>query len=186
MPDEYKPMRRVVTGHDAQGRSCVLYDSTAPNARPDPARRGGGMTQIWCFPAMPVALAGNRDDGQPPFTHDPPQHGGFLRFVRSLKVPPGYDPAKDPHAVPLHAPLEDPMTGRGEKGGRQAGRSIVHKTRSVDYGFVASGQRTLVLDEQELPLRKGDVVIELGNYHAWSNPADDSLMGYVMIGATYE
>ena len=29
-------------------------------------------------------------------------------------------------------------------------------------------------------------MIELGNYHAWSNPDGDSLMGYVMIGATYD
>ena len=123
---------------------------------------------------------------QPPFTHDPPQHGAFLRFVRSLRIPHGYDPAKDPHAIPLHAPVFDPVTGRGDKGGRQAGRSVVHKTRSVDYGFVAAGRRTLILDEQEVPLGKGDFVIELGNYHAWSNPEDDSLMGYVMIGATYD
>ena len=62
----------------------------------------------------------------------------------------------------------------------------MHKTRSVDYGFVAAGRRTLVLDDQEVPLGKGDFVIELGNYHAWSNPDGDSLMGYVMIGATYD
>jgi hypothetical protein len=186
MPDDLKPMRRVVTGHNAQGKSCVLYDSAAPNVRADAARPGGGMVEFWCFPSVPVDMAGDRDDGQPPFTHDPPQHGGFLRFVRSLRVPPGYDPAKDPDAIPLHAPVEDPVTGRGDKGGRQAGRSIVHRTRSIDYGFVAAGHRTLILDEQELPLEKGNFVIELGNYHAWSNPTDDSLMGYVMLGATYD
>jgi hypothetical protein len=185
MADELT-MRRVVTGHDAQGRSCVIYDSAAPNLKADPARPGGGMVEFWCWRSTPVPLSGNRDDGQPPFNADPPQQGGFLRFVRSLRVPPGYDPAKDPDAIPLHEPHEDPETGRGDKGGRQAGRSIVHKTRSVDYGFVAGGHRTLILDDQELPLSKGDVVIELGNYHAWSNPTDDSLMGYVMIGATYE
>jgi len=183
---EFKPMRRVVTGHNAQGQSCVLYDSAAPNTRPDAARPGGGMVEFWCFDQVPVPLGGNRDDGRPPFTHDPPQHGAFLRFVRSLRIPAGYDPAKDPHAIPLHAPVFDPVTGRGDKGGRQAGRSVVHKTRSVDYGFVAAGRRTLILDEQEVPLGKGDFVIELGNYHAWSNPDDDSLMGYVMIGATYD
>jgi hypothetical protein len=185
MADELK-MRRVVTGNDAQGRSCVLYDSAAPNVRPDVTRRGGGMVEFWCFDAMPVDISGTRDDGQPPFTHDPPMTGGYLRFVRSLQVPPGYDPATDPDAIPLHEPIEDPVTGKGDKGGRQAGRSIVHKTRSLDYGFVAKGHRTLVLDEQELQLTKGNFVIELGNYHAWHNPIDDSLMGYVMIGATYD
>src|SRR5581483_11724751 len=99
MSAPFKPMRRVVTGHDAHGRSCVLFDSAAPNVKPDPARTGGGMTELWCFRAVPVDLTGRRDDGAPPFNNDPPQNGAFLRFVRSLRVPPGYDPAKDPHAI---------------------------------------------------------------------------------------
>jgi len=184
--DKLKPMRRVVTGVDAQGRSCVIYDSAAANTKPDPTRPGGGMTEMWCFQNVPVNLAGSKDEGLPPFTHDPPVRGGYLRFVRSLRIPVGYDPANDPTVIPLHEERYDPVTGKGDKGGRQAGRSIVHKTRSIDYGFVASGHRTLVLDEQEIALSKGDFVIELGNYHAWSNPIDDSVMGYVMIGATYD
>ena len=48
------------------------------------------------------------------------------------------------------------------------------------------GQRTLILDKQEVALQKGDVVIQLGDYHAWGNPVDDSIMGYVMIGGTYD
>jgi len=38
MSDETKPIRRVVTGNDAHGRSCVLYDSAAPNVK-----AGGGL-----------------------------------------------------------------------------------------------------------------------------------------------
>ena len=186
MTEEFKPMRRVVTGHNAQGNPAC--STTAPRRIRGRMRRG--RAAAWSNSGASIrcrcTLGGNRDDGAPPFTHDPPQHGAFLRFVRSLRIPPGYDPAKDPHAIPLHEPVFDPVTGRGDKGGRQAGRSVVHKTRSVDYGFVAAGRRTLVLDAQEVPLGKGDFVIELGNYHAWSNPDGDSLMGYVMIGATYD
>ena len=134
---------------------------------------------------MPVGLAGERDDGQPPFNIHPPQNGAFLRFVKSFAAPPGYDPSKDPNAVPLHDPIEDPVLERGDRGGKQAGMSGMHKTRSLDYGFVARGARSLVLDDSELPMAPGDICVQLGNYHAWANRTGDSLMGYVMIGADF-
>jgi hypothetical protein len=47
MADELKPIRRVVTGNDDQGRSCVLFDSAAPNVNPGAINRGTCMTDIW-------------------------------------------------------------------------------------------------------------------------------------------
>ena len=47
MADELKPIRRVVTGNDDQGRSCVLFDSAAPNVNPGAISRGTCMTDIW-------------------------------------------------------------------------------------------------------------------------------------------
>lgn len=180
------PMRRVVVGEDGAGRSRVLHDSHASNLRPDPAGRAGGMTEIWCLPELPVRLADGRDYGTPPFSLHPLQHGAFLRFVESLAAPPGYDPATDPHARPMHAPVVDAETGRGDRGGRQAGMSGMHKTRSVDYGFVASGARSLVVDDDERAMGPGDICVQLGNYHAWANRTGDSVMGYVMIGADFD
>ena len=180
------PMRRVVVGEDDAGRSRVVHDGRASNLRPDPAGRAGGMTEMWCLPELPVRLAEGQDYGTPPFSLHPPQHGAFLRFVESLAAPPGYDPANDPHARPMHEPVEYPETGRGDRGGRQAGMSGMHKTRSVDYGFVAGGARSLVVDDDERAMAPGDICVQLGNYHAWANRTGDSVMGYVMIGADFD
>ena len=180
------PMRRVVVGKNTDGLSQVIHDDQAINLRPDPARPGGGMTEHWCFHNVPVPLVGERNGGEPPFNMHPPQHGAFLRFVQSFPAPPDYDPASDPHAHPMHEPREDPVTGRGDRGGRQAGMSGMHKTRSVDYGFVARGRRSLVLDGDERVMEPGDICVQLGNYHAWANRIGESLMGYVMIGADFE
>jgi len=46
MADELKPIRRVVTGNDDQGRSCVLFDSAAPNVNPGAINRVTCMTDI--------------------------------------------------------------------------------------------------------------------------------------------
>jgi len=66
------------------------------------------------------------------------------------------------------------------------GMSGMHKTRSVDYGFLAKGTRSLVLDDVEISMEPGDICVQLGNYHAWANRTDNSLMGYVMIGADFK
>ena len=141
------------------------------------------MNTCWL---SPIIVSGNEDKGRPPFNIHPPQSGGFLRFVQSLKAPLGYKKEKDPNAVPLHEPIEDPVLERGDRGGKHAGMSGMHKTRSVDYGFVAKGARSLVLDDLELSMESGDICVQLGNYHAWANRTDNSLMGYVMIGADFK
>ena len=181
-----RSFRRVVTGVNEQGQSCVTHDSDAPNTKPNKHVPGTGMVEFWCFETMPATLVGEDDLGQPPFTNDPPQEGAFFRYVVSAKVPDGYDAEKDPNAVPLHEEKYFPESGRGDRGGYQRGRSPMHMTRSVDYGFLMEGERTLILEDSEVHLRKGDVVIELGNYHAWGNPKSDSVMGYVMIGGSYD
>ena len=187
MAKQQRPFRRVVTGNDADGYSGVLWDSNAANTRPNPVVPGTGMTQFWCFETMPASVAGEDDLGAPPFTDAPPQNGLFLRYVESAKMPDGYDLIDDPTATPEHEPIFEPITGRGDRGGRNKGQSGIHMTRSVDYGFLMEGKRTLILDDgASYDLKKGDVVIELGNYHAWSNPYSNSVMGYVMIGGTYD
>src|SRR5271169_5359568 len=62
MSEEPRPIRRVVTGNDAQGRSCVLYDSDAPNVNPGAISRGTCMTDIWVG-AIRLVVAGPPDGG---------------------------------------------------------------------------------------------------------------------------
>ena len=51
-------------------------------------------------------------------------------------------------------------------------QSPVHRTESVDYGIVLEGEITLVLDNSEVTLRAGDVVVQRGTDHAWANRGD--------------
>ena len=74
----------------------------------------------------------------------------------------------------------------GDRGGETVTRTRNHKTESVDYGLVLTGQRTLILDNAELVMMAGDIVVQLGNFHAWDNDKDQSRMAFVMIGGTFE
>ena len=180
-----KPVRRVVTGNDEHGRSRVLFDGAAPNVNPRAVSPGAGMTDVWVFEDCPAGISGERDDGNLPFNFEPPARGGHLRIVQSTAPPPGYDPAQDPAAVPVHAPRQRPG-GTWDRGGQNACSSPIHKSATVDYGIVLEGERVLLLDDGERVMWPGDVVVQLGNWHGWTNPRAGSLMAFVMMGARFE
>src|SRR5258706_5131771 len=185
MSPALKPIRRVVTGNDSQGNSKVLFDSAAPNVNPGAVSPSAGMTDIWVFDRCPAMISGGRDDGNLPFHFEPPPGGGHLRIVQSAGRPADYDPAKDAAAVALHAPRQRPG-GTWDKGGQNAFSSPVHKSDTVDYGILLEGERVLLLDDGEHMMRPGDVVVQLGNWHGWTNPGCASLMAFVMMGAKAE
>jgi hypothetical protein len=180
-----KPVRRVVTGNDAQGRSRVLYDGPAPNVNPRSDNPRAGMTDLWVYKEAPAPLSGERDDGALPYHFEPPAAGGHLRIVQSTKPPADYDRAKDPAYVPFHPPKvrDDGVLVRG---GQSFYTSAMHKSETVDYGILLSGERVLTLDTGTLVMKPGDVVVQLGNWHMWSSERSDVSMAFVMMGAKYD
>jgi uncharacterized cupin superfamily protein len=175
----------VVTGTDAQGRSRVLWDGPAPNVNPGAVSPGAGMTDVWVFEGCPAVVTGERDDGNLPFNFEPPEHGGHLRIVQSRGRPTDYDPAKDPRAVAVHEARQRPG-GTWDRGGQNAYSSPIHKSATVDYGILLAGERVLRLDDGEHVMHPGDVVVQLGNWHGWTNPRQGSLMAFVMMGGTFD
>jgi hypothetical protein len=177
---EPRKLRRVVTGHDAQGRSCVVYDSDVPNKFPRVT--GTCFNELWTFEQVPVRLSGREDGGAAgrPFLHSPPVAGAHWRITDS--------PAKRIDAVSaeekarLEAANQTGGTQR-QQGGRVEG---MHRTPSLDYAVLLEGERHLVLEESDVLLHKGDVVIQLGNWHSWENRSGvATLMSYVMIGGEF-
>lgn len=178
-----KPIRRIVTGNDAVGRSGVLWDSAAPNVNVGGIAASAAMTDVWVFDDCPVPVDGTRDDGARPFSFEPPEHGGHLRIVHSAGRTADQDPALDASAVAPHAPRRRPGSNTWDRGGQNAFSSPVHRSATVDVGVLVEGRRTLLLDDGAHPLQPGDVVVQLGNWHGWTNPDAPSLMAFVMLGA---
>ena len=130
-----KPIRRVVTGNDAQGRSCVLFDSAAPNVNPRPDPPGTGMTDVWVYEAARRRSSGERDDGNLPFHFEPPHTAGICASCSRAAKPPGYDPAKD-KAVPRTQPRQRRRAAPGSAAAQNLFTSPVHKSETVDYGIL--------------------------------------------------
>jgi hypothetical protein len=178
-----RPVRRVVTGHDVEGRSCVLFDSAAPNVNVGGVAASAGMTDVWVFDDCPATITGDRDDGNRTFAFDPPARGGHLRIVQSAGRPENYDRAADATYVRLREARQRPDSHTWDAGGQDAFSSPVHRSQSLDYGVVMDGLRTLILGDDRIALEPGDVVVQLGNWHGWTNPDGASRMAFVMMGA---
>ena len=182
------PVRRVVTGHDADGRSCVIWDGPASNTHDYAIHKtgsGSGWTNLWVFDETPAPLAGSSDDGDKPYEFPAALDGAHWRVVEYRAPPPGYDRAQDPEAAPFHEPRRRPTGRAWDRGGTDSFSAPVHKTESVDYGFIFSGSRTLVLDDRELTMQAGDVVVQLGNWHGW-RAVTDCRMAFVMLSGSFD
>ena len=185
MDDGIKPIRRVVTGNDKDGRSGVLFDSAAPNVKTSPFQKGTNMTDIWVFPSCPAVITGARDDGNLPFHFEPPRKGGHLRIEQSAAKPADYDRAADTFITAPHPPRSQ-VPPSVLRGGQNRFTTRTHKSETLDYGILLSGERILHTDDGQRALKPGDVVIQIGSWHAWSNPNQGSQMAFVMMGASFE
>ena len=185
MAEGIKPVRRVVTGNDAQGRSRVLFDSAAPGVKASAFKKGTGMTDIWTFDTCPAPLSGERDDGNLPFHFEPPVAGGRLRIVQSDPKPDHYDASSDPDHTDETSPKLTPG-GTWERGKQNLFTTRIHKSETLDYGILLSGERILWTDAGEYVLRPGDVVVQIGSWHAWAETRQGSQMAFVMMAARFD
>jgi quercetin dioxygenase-like cupin family protein len=58
----------------------------------------------------------------------------------------------------------------------------MHKTDTVDYAIVLEGEIVAILEEAETVLRAGDILIQRGTNHAWSNQSEKSCkVAFVLV-----
>jgi quercetin dioxygenase-like cupin family protein len=158
-----RKIRRVVTGLDEAQRSIIAIDGVSSHVTCEANSDQFVVTQLWRTTETPVSNLGPASDppsGPLPVT--PPQNGSAFRVVEF-----------PPDAI-WRAP--------GAEGEEMARRQI-HATDSLDYCIVMSGEIWAVLDAAETKLCAGDVLIQRGTNHAWSNRSDEScVIVFVLIG----
>ena len=139
-----QPARRVVTGHDQNGKSVVVSDGPPPqhHSMRGPSI-GADFIEMWNAPQAvpPLTSVEPREPNEREFTIMPAA-GHLLRILE---------------VYPLKA------------GGK---RTVMHRTQTLDYVVVIEGELVLLLDDSEVTLKPGDVVVQRGTDHAWENRSD--------------
>ena len=182
MASEVKKFRRVVTGHDARGKAVFLQDGDAANVQ-RPPRGGVVSTLFWVTDQTPAKLVDENDNGDTTIGIPPPIDGSIFRVVE-------YAPDSTVKTMPDDQRNWD-LDGKSAESGGDAiqtdasARHIgMHRTKSIDYAIVLSGEIYLMLDESETLLKQGDVIVQQGTYHAWSNRSSEPCqIAFILIGA---
>ena len=172
-----KPIRRVVTGHNAQGRSVIASDGPSPHVLTLPGRPDFALTDLWVSDRAPASNAGSADPAKRRMSLEPPANGTIFRIV---EFPPdaaaggGFDRAAAFRAMGASHAM-DPDASR---------HPAMHRTDTVDYALVLSGEIWALMDEGETLLRAGDTLVQRGTNHAWSDRGDQpSLVAFVLVSA---
>lgn len=173
-----QPVRRIVTGHTADGRSVVISDGVADAVAENKDWPGRGITFLWKSDTAP---ADNQAPASSPLSILPNSVGST--FIISQIPPEAEIGAMD---GTRQARLADP-TARAGKGliQRDTRRHPgMHATDTLDYIVLLAGEMTMLLDEGEVVLRPFDVLIQRGTNHAWINRGSQTaVMATVVIAA---
>jgi mannose-6-phosphate isomerase-like protein (cupin superfamily) len=175
-----KHVRRVVTGHDERGRAIVISDGSAPFVHVNKLDPNFYSTDIWRTfesPARIVPRAAEPTEG--PRRQLPTPNGSVLRINH---FPP------ESASVREMTPAESAeiFSGLGnKKASTSAGGSrhpLMHRTETVDFAIVLSGEITMMLDDEDVHLSTGDVVVQCGTNHAWANRSKEPcIMAFILI-----
>jgi quercetin dioxygenase-like cupin family protein len=140
-------VRRIVTGHDANGRAVVTIDEVSKNITS--SRPGASASVVWTTESFPVNNTGDADEGLRT-VRTTLQNGTVFRVI---EFAPGVAPRN-------------------------------HRTDSIDYAVVISGEIDMELDDSVVHLKAGDVLVQRGTIHNWVNRGSQPcVMAFVLIDA---
>lgn len=172
------PIRRVVTGKDASGKAIAQIDGVAATVH---ARVETGVTntQLWVTDGVPADLSDASDAGAKKAGVTPPPGGSIFRIVEfapEKEIKSDYDTR-----LRLMSALGLAPEGASRDRPRHPG---MHRTRTVDYAVVVSGEIDLLLDDTDIHLKAGDAVVQRGTNHAWVNRGEQPCrIAFVLIDA---
>ncbi len=173
-----QPIRRVITGKDASGKAVVLFDGPASNVRLR-KETGAAATFLWLSESTPADIS-RTDDAVAQYTAIPPPANGTI--FRIVEVAPEANITADyetrlRHARQMGIVPEGPTRDHPRHPG-------MHRTRTLDYAIILSGEVDMLLDDSEVHLKPGDVVIQQGTNHAWVNRGvEPCRIAFILIDA---
>jgi mannose-6-phosphate isomerase-like protein (cupin superfamily) len=179
-----KPFRRIVTGHNAAGRAVIQSD--APPSRVQVVG-GDGPTfyEVWNTRETPALI--DRASAEPfeaQLTLAPPKNGTRIRVLDIPAETLSMREIDQAHAKALFAEIgaADASTHTGDG----ARHPHMHRTQTIDYGIILEGEITLLVDDGEVTVRAGDVVVQRGTNHAWANRSGKPCrIAFILVDGKY-
>ncbi len=173
MDKQQKTFRRIVTGHDANGKAIIVSD--APPVHTQLVGGPGGPTffEVWHTVETPALIhAQPYEPDEKGLVLPPPKSGTRIRVI---EFPPEGEEIRKLTSTDAAAKFKSMGDEKASTSDEAAPHPLMHRTKTVDYGIVLEGEITLVLDRGETTIQAGDIVIQNGTNHAWANRSRQTL-----------
>jgi mannose-6-phosphate isomerase-like protein (cupin superfamily) len=156
---ELRSTRRIVTGHDAQGKAIALFDG--PVKAKQRTAGANGMTLLWVTRESLPDVDATTDRAETQVGVPPPPNGTIFRIVDFAPIQPNAGPV-DHHQVLLSMGIDPATQGYSR-------HANTHRTKTIDYAIILDGEMDMLLDDTEVHVKAGDVLVQQGTNHAWVN-----------------
>ena len=151
-------IRRVVTGLDDKNHAVVLFDSRIPLKSDSPVL---SSTNFWITDSTPPAMS-REDTANRPIGVSPPDNGTKFRIVEFAPLDAATE-AKLPPEMIMKGVNHPPVKGIPVR------HPMMHRTRTLDYAMILSGEIDMMLDDTSVHLKQGDVIVQQATNHGWVN-----------------
>jgi len=176
-----KKIRRIITGHDAGGRSVFLSDKAAPHVMMLRGIASFGVTDIWRTDSTPADNGSAKDLCRVPVQLAPPRRGTVVRVV---EFPPDRVWIKSADRDRVFASMGRSGAQALAHDASAARHPMMHRTQTIDYAIILEGEIWALMDKGETRMQGGDILIQRGTNHAWSNRSRKRcLVAFVLIDA---
>ncbi len=167
-------IRRVVTTVDQSGKAVVLFDKLGTSKQV--TKRNTVLHLLWVTHESPAQTSETQDRGAIEIGIPPPPSGTVFRIVDFPPTSPEIE-AMDVNFMQQH------IEGAPKKGWAPR-HPLMHRTRSIDYALILQGEIVMLLDDSEVALKAGDVLIQQATNHAWVNRSSEPCrVAFVLIDA---
>jgi quercetin dioxygenase-like cupin family protein len=182
MPRQF---RRVVTGHDSEGNAVVISDGPAPFVHVNRINPEWYSTDLFRTGETPAKiLAHTPETTEGPRRQMPTRNGTVLRINH---FPPETEAVRQMTVEDSRRAFAALGNERAATYGRGGRHPLMHRTETIDYAIVLEGEITMVMDKEDVVLRAGDVLVQCGTNHAWSNRSDKpAVVAFVLIDGEFE
>lgn len=155
----------------------VIRDETATCILQRPNRPGVTLTNLWQLTTSPVKMETHEDPVDGALILHPPKDGSIFRIVQ-------FDPEDPKVLATLDGKAAFAEMGAGANVIEGARHPFMHRTNSVDYAVVLTGEIYMIMDEDEILLKAGDTVVQQGTHHAWSNRGSEPCqIAFILVDA---
>ena len=184
MNQEQQTFRRIVTGHNADGKAIILSDTSPERTYMIGGPKGAKFHEVWNTIQSPALIDNSQVEPEETSLVLAPPKGGTR--IRVIDFPAEGEEIRNLTKDEANKHFKSMGGEDASKASQNSPHPLMHRTQTLDYGIVLEGELTLIVDQGETTIKAGDIVIQRGTNHAWANRSGKVCrMAFILIDGQF-